>query len=107
MSTGQNQGKNALDIQTTSGSFVRGMQESAYIVDIEARYTTILGSKQKVSAIRKFVEDNPKEIAFTNFARRISRTIQALSPTPTETVMIDDSHQVRKLVLHYVPSSTI
>lgn len=68
--------------------------ETRYIQEIGTPHATILGSKQKPVKIKKLLEDKGGDLGFTRFTFRVSRTIQAMSPTPGERIVINDSHEV-------------
>ena len=57
-----------------------------------------LGAKQNVSTIKKLLESQSADPAFTSFCRRVSLVIQALIRTsdsePADTIIINDSQEV-------------
>ena len=54
----------------------------------------ILGSKQKMLTIQVLLEEQSKDPALMSFCAHVSAVIQALSLQPTDTVAVNESHQV-------------
>jgi hypothetical protein len=91
---------NDLDTETADRDRVDGVEKSRHTAKIflsGSDCVVILGSKQKTLTIQVLLEKQSKDPAFTSFCTRVSAAIQALtlSPEPTDTVAVNESHQVR------------
>ena len=76
----------------------QGSRHTATITLSESGLAVTLGSKRKPSTIGELLEEQSTDPAFTNFCSRISLAIQALSSEPEDTIAINDSHQVRRVL---------
>jgi hypothetical protein len=92
--------EDAVNAETVEGDAndPQGSRHTATITSSESGLTVALGSKQKPSTIGEFLEEQSTDPAFTNFCSRISLAIQALSSEPEDTIAINDSHQVRRVL---------